>query len=162
MSSGTTNEDMVQAFTPNRPNQLLSKRVLPGTPCRSNDLFHSQQLDAPAKLVTADRVPITDQAARQRRVAGCVVHREVHRHLQRVGTCGRASDGCGRSPWRRVDGLESGRGQVVGVRKPRCFQSTGFVAGLHGNDAATDRAGNGCRRRDGRRDAPSSASLPTP
>jgi len=43
------------------------------------------------------------------------------------------------------------------------LQSTGFVAGLHGNDAATDRAGTGCRRRDGRRDgrrdAPSSASL---
>jgi len=127
MSSGTTNEDMVQAFTPNRPNQLLSKRVLPGTPCRSNDLVHSQRLDAPAKLVTADRVPITDQVARQRRVAGCVVHREVHRHFSGLEPAAALVMVVAEA--RGVALMFGKRSRpVVGVRKPRCFQSTGFVA----------------------------------
>ena len=57
----TENHYMIEAFSPNRADQSLSERILPGTPGRGDDFFQTQRLDSTAKLKAVNRVAIPDQ-----------------------------------------------------------------------------------------------------
>ena len=78
----TENHYMIEAFSPNRANQSLSERILPGTPGRGDDFFQSQRLDSTAKLKAVNRVAIPDQimlASRSEKASTtcCAVHSAV-------------------------------------------------------------------------------------
>ena len=58
---GVEDHEMVQAFSPERADQALGVRLLPGALRSGEDFFDAQRRDASAYLIAVNAVPVADK-----------------------------------------------------------------------------------------------------
>src|SRR3989449_11629548 len=59
-------DDVIEAFSSNRPDDALGEGILPGRSRRDEDLANSQTLHPPCEHVAVDGIPIAEQVLRRR------------------------------------------------------------------------------------------------
>src|SRR5439155_6232075 len=57
-------DDVIEAFSSNRPDDALGEGILPGRSRRDEDLANSQTLHPPCEHVAVDGIPIAEQVLR--------------------------------------------------------------------------------------------------
>jgi hypothetical protein len=58
-------DHVIQTLVPNRPDQALEVRALPGCAVRDDELFEAQVIDAPAEVLFVRTVMIAHQETRR-------------------------------------------------------------------------------------------------
>jgi hypothetical protein len=108
-------DDVIEAFTSNRPYDALGEGILPGRLRGDEDLGHPQAFHPPAEHVAVDNVPITEQVLRL-----CLFREALDELVGGPGGGGMVGDvdmKSSRRSWRRIRNPKNKWKVMVGTTK---------------------------------------------